>query len=221
VNRILAATVALMAVAYVAPAGATTGPTASVDVDCKNKRAQATFTYTGFSPHNHLSAKQTLTVWGSIYSTVFEFDGPDAVSGLRLGLPNRTVPVTASTVVTGGGGRVKAEDTVTVLCELPPDPPPDPPRVRPRAKLVGPCGDPMYRAVFNNKRSTVPVTFRWRYHSFDLGGFVTLRKRVPAGGRFVTGYKHVTGLTPTTLRAHGELLLSRLTAPGGNYRPCR
>ncbi|HWC30706.1 MAG TPA: hypothetical protein VG845_11560 [Dehalococcoidia bacterium] len=212
---------ALTALVLSSPAWATTAPNAEVTVDCVRGKAVATFTYSGFSPHNHLTAKQRLTVWGSMYATVFEFDGPGAVSGLRLDLPNRTVPVTASTVVTAGGGRVKAEDTATVLCEVPPDPPPDPPRVRPRAELLGPCGDPLYRAKLNNRRSEKAVTFRIRFHQFGVGPTV-LKRRVPAGAKVLTGHFHVTGLTWMSITAGGRTLDRERSAPGGNYPfPCK
>jgi hypothetical protein len=225
--RTLLVVAAIAAALFAAsPAAATTGPAAAVTVRCEGGKVVATFNYTGFNPANHLTAVQTLHIGAREMQNVVEFDGPAATSVMQptVTLGRRTV-VHAMTEVFGGAGRLKASGEAEVVCRRPPppQPPPDPPppRKATSAKLIGPCGDPMYKAVFNNKRSTVAVTFRWRYHSFDTGSFVTLRKRVAAGERYVTGYKHVSGRTPTTIRAHGELLLSKLTAPGGNYRPCR
>jgi hypothetical protein len=206
--------------ALVVPAAswATTNPAASVELECDGTKVRATFTYTGFNPANRfLVAAERVTgaaMMGRTHTLRLDAAGVD-VSYLRPPLRS-SGRVDASTVVVSASGRVKAEASATVRCRKPPPPP-----VRATsARLIGPCGDPMYAAVFNNRRGTVPVTFRWRYHQFGVG-YTVLQRTIGAGKVFRTGYKHVTGSTATTVRAHGELLLRETTAPGGNYPACR
>ena len=201
-----------------ATAGATTNPAADVDIECVDKKAVATFNYSGMSPQWNLTATQKIHVDGVGKVKLHQWSGASSSSSrmsILIGSGRHTI--TASTVVTGAAGRVKAEARDSVRCGSPPPPP----KVRATtARLIGPCGDPMYAAVFNNRKSDVASTFRWRYHQFGVG-YVTLERKVRAGVRFRTGYKHVTGSTLTTIKAHGETLVRTTTAPGGNYAPCR
>jgi hypothetical protein len=167
----------------------------------------AEFAYSGLNPRNMLQAIE-------------------AISGAASASKSHTLTLdaqgNASSVLRGrrtGNGRVTAT-TVVVSASIRCTPPPPPPEEATSARLVGPCGDPMYAAVFNNRHGTRAVTFRWRYHAFG-SGYTTLVKRVGAGRVFRIGYKHVIGSTVTTIRAHGDTLVRERTAPGGNYRPCR
>lgn len=211
---------ALAAGALAAPANATTNPQANVTLDCRSRLVLVEFHYSGFNPANqHLVAHERVTggAYGSrTHTLILDAEGDDT-SYLRLGLL-RQQAVTASTEVTAANGRVKASATATIHCATPPPPPPDVEATS--ARLIGPCGDPMYAAVFNNRRGTTAVWFRWRYHSFNTGQYQWLVRKVRAGQVYRTGYRHVTGSTMTSVRAHGDVLLSERTAPPGNYRPC-
>jgi hypothetical protein len=199
----------------------TIDPRATIALDCRSGRVVAEFAYSGFNPRNmHLQATETIRGAASASkSHTLTLDAQGNASSVLRARRTGNGRVTATTVVVSASGRVKAEASKTIRC-TPPPPPPPPPEEATSARLIGPCGDPMYAAVFNNRHGTRAVTFRWRYHAFG-SGYTTLVKRVGAGRVFRTGYKHVTGSTVTTIRVHGDTLVRKRTAPAGNYRPCR
>ncbi len=91
---------------------------------------------------------------------------------------------------------------------------------RARGAIQGPCGDPLYRAVFDNRRSTRSVIFHFRFHQFS-GGWMTVTKRVAAGRKFTTNYKHVLGDSRMTIvTGSGYRLATKRSAPGGSYGKC-
>ena len=97
----------------------------------------------------------------------------------------------------------------------------EPARARdPRARFNGPCGDPFYRAVFDNRRSSVPVTFRWHFKSYKLDAWVTRVRTVPAHTLVKTAWRQVVGRSHMTIRGGGQLLAQKDSAAPGNYRPC-
>ena len=125
-----------------------------------------------------------------------------------------TLRVTVQWVDDGVTGKAQTTIDFPGTCEKPP-----PPDRATSAKLEGPCGDPMYRAVFKTFGATGTTTFRWSYIAFGVGR-VTLVKTIAPDKVFRTGYKHVAGGTGTWVSAHGERLLYQITAPPGTYRPC-
>jgi hypothetical protein len=90
----------------------------------------------------------------------------------------------------------------------------------PRAWFKGPCGDPYYRAVFDNTRSGVPVLFRWHYRSYVMDTWVTRVRTVPAHALVKTSWRQVVGWSQMTIRAGGQLLAHKDAAAPGNYRAC-
>lgn len=215
----LAALALIGALLWIAePASATTNPQAHALVKCWNGGARAQFEYAGFSPKWHLTATQTLTVAAATTEKVYHFDGPAGADVMSAPLPKSGGPftVTASTEVRGAAGRLKAEAEATITCRTPP-PPPD--RVNPRAHFWGPCGDPFYRAVFDNRRSERSVRFHLNYQPFG-DPRRTIVKRVRAGHLFKTGLFDVAGSTRMTIRAGGKLLASKMSAPNHVYKPC-
>lgn len=103
---------------------------------------------------------------------------------------------------------------------------PPPPKVvyAPQARFNGPCGDPMYRAVFDNRKSSREATFVFRYVSFATGRVVTVTRYVAAHTRVRSSYVHVLGRTVMYVREHNgkhtALLAKQRSAPPGNYRAC-
>ena len=130
--------------------------------------------------------------------------------------------LTVQWVEDGRRGEASATVDFPGTCKKPP-PPCDgdcsPPDRATSAKLEGPCGDPMYRAVFKSTGATGMTTFRWSYIAFGIGR-VTLQKTIAPDKVFRTGYKHIAGGTGTWVSAHGERLLYEVTAPPGTYRAC-
>ena len=97
----------------------------------------------------------------------------------------------------------------------------EPARARdPRARFNGPCGDPFYRAVFDNRRSSVPVTFRWHFKSYKADAWVTRVRTVPAHTLVKTAWRQVVGRSHMTIRGGGQLLAQKDSAAPGYYRPC-
>lgn len=205
---LVAAVVAATAIAT--PAAATTDPAAAVRLGCVDGRAVATFTYTGFSARNlHLAATQTLDNHATASTKTFRFAGPGATDTMSIRATGRTW---AMTQVRAANGRLKASASASIVCAAP-----DP--VRPSARFEGPCGDPFYRAVLNNRRSERPVTFRVSYQPFGEPR-ETLVRRVGAHKRLVTHWFDVAGLTRMTIHADGRLLVAQRSAPNRVYRPC-
>lgn len=94
------------------------------------------------------------------------------------------------------------------------------PKDTPKARLVGPCGDPMYKAVFDNRNGTRSHVFVWRWKSYSTGQWVNTQKTVAAGVKYATGYKHVLGNSRTSIKADGVALLATTMAAPGTYTPC-
>jgi len=90
----------------------------------------------------------------------------------------------------------------------------------PRAWFNGPCGDPYYRAVFDNTRSNVPILFRWHYRSEVMDTWVTRVRTVPAHALVKTSWRQVVGRSNMTIHAGGQLLAQKDAAAPGNYRTC-
>jgi hypothetical protein len=212
----------LLSLWHTEQAAATTTNTAEVELECKastsGRYVLATYVYSGFSPLNSLEAEQALELsTGAAAGSLHSFQGPGSTDTLRLPIGSRTVTATATTVVRGGAGRVKAEASATVTCPGTPPPPPD--RVRPSASFWGPCGDPYYRAVLDNRRSTVRVKFVVRASTFRHPHW-RHEVWVRAGERKRTGLFDAAGGTRMTIRGGGELLASRRAAPNRMYKPC-
>lgn len=107
---------------------------------------------------------------------------------------------------TGGGGATEGENS-------------QPSRrvAAPRARILGPCGDPMYAFVLNNRRSDRPVTFRVQF--FGRHGWTTIKRTVGSGERVKTQYRWVKGHTRMTIqRGNGDLLARERSAAPGFYR---
>ena len=229
--RILILAVSLVAALMLAsPAVATTNPQAKVTLKCEmhgGAHVHATFIYSGFSPRNNLTATQTLHVGHSEVTTIARFNGPGGTFGMNARLPDHAaVTVHAMSVVRGGAGRIKAEAEATVTCRQPPHkppdttpPPPDRPTIRPRAHFWGPCGDPFYRAVLDNRRSERAVKFRVNYKPYG-DPRRTLVRTVRRGKILRTGLFDVAGRTRMTIRGGDRLLDSQLSAPNRVYKPC-
>ena len=91
--------------------------------------------------------------------------------------------------------------------------------VKPRARFLGPCGDPMYAAVLDNSRSNVPVTFTIRFVEKNKGVHVRTRV-VKAGHLVITPYTlHALGGTRLVIRGNGVILRS-ITAKHGGFPAC-
>ena len=93
--------------------------------------------------------------------------------------------------------------------------------IRSSASFIGPCGDPMYAARFNNRRSNRAVTFRLVYISFATGEAVSVTKKVQGGHSYTTPLFHVKASTVMIIRGWHNRILRRIrAAPAGNYEPC-
>lgn len=217
---------AAVVASVVAPAAmATTNPTAVVDLKCVNRTAVATFTYTGFSPQWNLTAQQELSGAVSASST-HSFSGPGSSDTLSAPLPAGTGPFTvrASTEVYGGAGRLKASGKAEVTCSFRQPPPPPPPvTINPSARFWGPCGDPFYRAVLNNRRSDRAVKFAINYKPFGEPRR-TIVRTVRAHRLVWTGLFDAAGGTSMTIKwvrpGTDKLLAFRRAAPNRVYPPC-
>lgn len=94
---------------------------------------------------------------------------------------------------TRGPGEVKVENTVN-----------------PWANFYGPKGDPWFRYVLNNSRSTRPVTFIVE----PFGRKIT----VPGGCIWRSGWQYVKPYTDLTIRrGNGTILARENSGPGGYY----
>lgn len=118
------------------------------------------------------------------------------------------------------GNAVYATVHLDGSCQKPPPPPP-PVFRNPRARFDGPCGDPFYRAVFNNRHSNVSERFSFRYFSYATMSYQHIRARVRAGGRHTTRYVHVLGGSRLAVyAAHKGLIAHKQAAAPGNYGAC-
>jgi hypothetical protein len=91
----------------------------------------------------------------------------------------------------------------------------------PRARLFGPCGDPMYAAGFDNSRSNVSMRFTLRFYN-PAWGWRTLSRVVEGGHRYISRYVYVQGATLITIRAGANTLVSKISkvGPHGGFPPC-
>lgn len=107
------------------------------------------------------------------------------------------------------------------VCVVPPKPKRHHVVVRPRAHFVGPCGEPMYRAVFRNTTAH-RVRFDWRYVSYPTGTVRHVVRTLKAHRSFTTRYVHVLGSTYMRITdARGQVLAAKHSAAPGTYRACR
>lgn len=90
--------------------------------------------------------------------------------------------------------------------------------IDPRASFIGPCEDPMYAAVLDNRRSDRSVLFRWA--RIDRGALTIVMRWVGAGKRIRTAFRHVDGRTAMRVTAAGRVIARERSAPGGNYKAC-
>ena len=91
----------------------------------------------------------------------------------------------------------------------------------PSARFQGPCGDPLYRAILDNRLSGVPSTFRIHFLSFGKDAWVTQVRTVAAHTLFKTTWKHVVGSSVMTIRGpSGRILAQKTSAAPGFYGSC-
>jgi len=137
------------------------------------------------------------------------------VPGPTVTVPGPTTTATATVTATP-----KPAPTVTIT--VTPTPPPTVNVRKPKASFEGPCGDPFYRANFNNGHSTAEVTFIFRYTSFFDHATHQLVRHVLAGRVVHTQYVHVLGSTRMEiLRGNGHVLVRHRAAKPGDYGACR
>jgi hypothetical protein len=96
-------------------------------------------------------------------------------------------------------------------------------QLNPKARVIGPCGDPFYRVVFNNTESSVALEFTWRIRS--RGGVVLVTIEVPAGAIWRSGWRWVDASTQMWVNValpdgSTSRLLTMTSAPGGWYGQC-
>jgi Ice-binding-like len=90
----------------------------------------------------------------------------------------------------------------------------------PSGHFLGPCGEPFYAAVFDNRRSATAFRFTFKFVRFSTRRVVHISHRVAAGGKYITSYHHVLGESIMKITAGGEVLKKIRSAPAGNYPPC-
>jgi hypothetical protein len=87
----------------------------------------------------------------------------------------------------------------------------------PRAKITGPCGDPLYRWTL--KAGTERAVFTIHVKLYGKG-WRTFTRTVAGGHQITSAYKHVLGNTLITISANGKVIKSKQSAPGGWYGAC-
>jgi hypothetical protein len=85
----------------------------------------------------------------------------------------------------------------------------------PRARILGPCGDPMYGAVLNNRRSTVANGYKVIRTGHD--GRVVGKFNVERSNKKIVGPFYATPGTMIKVKSGGVLLAKERAAKGGNY----
>lgn len=136
--------------------------------------------------------------------------------------PTVTATVPGPTVTITTTAKPKPAPTVTVTATPKPKPSPNVNVRKPKASLEGPCGDPFYRANFNNGHSTAGVTFIFRYTSFFDHDTHEIVRHVKAGRVVHSPYIHVLGGTMMTVHSgNGKLLAKHRSVPAGDYGACR
>ena len=89
------------------------------------------------------------------------------------------------------------------------------------ARFLGPCGEPFYAALFNNRRSTAPERFTFAFVSFFTHRITRVSRTVAAGREFRTQHYHVLGSSIMTITGRNGHILRRIrSVPPGNYPPC-
>ncbi len=88
---------------------------------------------------------------------------------------------------------------------------------KPRAKITGPCGDPLYRWTL--KAGSNRTVFKIHVLLFAKG-WRTWTRTVAGGATFTSAYKHIAGSSLITIKAGGKVVASERSAPGGFYGPC-
>jgi Ice-binding-like len=100
-------------------------------------------------------------------------------------------------------------------------PGPRPLGIHPSGRFIGPCGEPFYAALFNNRKSTTSVRFTFAWVSFFTHRIARFTHVVAAGREFKTPNFHVLGSTIMTITGeHGHILRRIRSAPPGDYPPC-
>jgi hypothetical protein len=182
---------------------------------CADRTLAVTVGYASFSDGHFLNIEVSYAGDGTEAVDTGPLEGTGTVTR-RFGLDGYTGTVTVTAQAHEPDGSPEGKPVVVTRDYSCPKPPP---RVyEPRASLQGPCGDPMYRAVFDNRASNRDIPFKWVRRSH--GVTYRYRRTVPAGKRVFTPFLHVDGRTRTFVRARGETLVSIVSAPGGDYRPC-
>ena len=101
------------------------------------------------------------------------------------------------------------------VCSKPEEPKRKPKVVAPKARILGPCGDPWFGAVLNNKRSERPVAFVVRWHNGNQ--WRTVKRVLRGGERKVFGPRYVIGGKRVTVRRGNGTLLASETFRAGFY----
>ncbi|MEP7060572.1 MAG: ice-binding family protein [Actinomycetota bacterium] len=91
---------------------------------------------------------------------------------------------------------------------------------QPAGHFLGPCGEPFYAAVFDNRHSTVSMRFTFKFVKFSTHRVAHIARTVDGGARHTTAYHHVLGGSIMTISAGGNVVKRIRSAPGGNYPPC-
>ena len=99
-----------------------------------------------------------------------------------------------------------------------------PPVIDPVGDIGGPCGDPAYYGIFDNRNSTVAVLFRFQWRNMS-GVLRTVEKTVPAGAYFRTTQKLVKPFTTIRVSyfdpATGHwVILKTLKSDNSDNPPC-
>lgn len=196
----------------------------------------ANHTATAYRPENCIPVNHTPVIRGSavcskhgkyvVRYTLVNGDGGVTLTVFPIvhRVPGTSTSDSASaTFVYGNGPDQTARATVQLSGHCKPPVKLPPPVVKaPHARLVGPCGDPYYGAVFNNTHSNRAVTFVWSYVNFYTGHRTSVRVKVGAGQKHLVPFRHVLGNTRQSIRtASGEVLVRGIAAPPGNYGACR
>ena len=213
----LAVFTALLATLGLAGAASAHHPTGiTIDPSCPGKLVAVDVGFGSFGDGHYMTT--TIDVNGTVTTIDSAGLSGDGTLSYQVALQGYSGTITVSAQARYPGGEPEGQPVTSTKPYDCPKPPP-PPRYRPKAWLNGPCGDPMYRAVLDNRRSDRAVTFAWVRRSH--GVWRVTRRTVQAGKLVRTKYRHVDGLTTTRVRARGKVLVSLVSAPGGTYRACR
>ena len=217
---IVTALVAIVACVFAASALACATKSISVAQSCDTASGKATVTFTALlgSVNDHAN-------WYTVAPGPVSGGGPGGVlPSDGSGVYTVVEPVGFKGTVTvweqGSAGQqrgniLSASAVVDGSCQPPKLP--HPAHYAPRGRFNGPHGDPMYRAVFDNRGSNRSVIFRFSYHLFGGGREVIIRK-VAAHKLARTQYVHVLGGSRMVIYAsHKGRIAHKRSAPAGNY----